>query len=109
MGDFGVFLSTLAIFLQDIYQEIITFVLLSFVSDFAFLNKNNLGGIKNPVLFLYGPKDRKAFVWMGKMLSNMLPKSKFVIIKDRKHSWFLHRIDESGILSEIEEFLYNHR
>lgn len=78
---------------------------LSFIGDFAFLNSKDLSGIKIPCILFYGKNDRKAPVWMGKRLNKFLPNSKLIVVNDRIHSWFLHRIDETGILSEIEKFL----
>lgn len=77
----------------------------SFIKEFKVLNKRSLREIKIPSLLFYGTSDRLAPIFMGKRLSRILPFSKLVIVKNRTHGWFLHRIDETGIFKEINVFI----
>ncbi len=75
------------------------------IKEFSFLNKENLSKVNVPVLLLYSSKDRQAGVKMGNKLNKLIPKSEIVTSNKYNHSWLLHRIDESGFLSEIEKFI----
>ena len=80
-------------------------VVINVISHFPFLTRKNLSCINAPVLLLYSQKDRLATVRMGKRLFSFLPNAKLVFIKDRPHSWLLHRIDENVFLPSIYSFL----
>lgn len=78
---------------------------LSFLKEFKTINKAHLKQIRVPSLLFYGPNDRLAPLYMGKKLKRILPHSKLFVVRNRSHSWFLHRIDETGILREINTFM----
>lgn len=73
--------------------------------EFNFLNKNNLSKIKIPVLLYYSKLDFAANIFMGKKLQSMLPNSQLFMLRGKTHRWLLHRIDKSGLLEKIEQFL----
>ena len=77
----------------------------NFVSDFIFLNDENLSMIKVPVLLLYSKKDRFGTLGMGSQLEKTIKNAKLFQIYTRTHGFLLHRIDETGFLSEIEKFI----
>lgn len=75
------------------------------LGEFDFLNEKNLMSLKIPVLLLYSTKDRLATLGMGRRISKLIPDSKLFTTNKYNHGWLLHRIDESGILKEIEKFM----
>jgi pimeloyl-ACP methyl ester carboxylesterase len=75
------------------------------IKEFGFLNKANLSKLKLPVLLLYSTGDKLATPKMAKELDKIIPNSKLVIINYLNHSWLMHRIDQSGFLNTINDFL----
>lgn len=76
-----------------------------YFNEFKFLNKKNLSKIKIPVLLYYNRHDYIANVLMGKKLLKMLPNAKIFIAEHLNHRYGLHRIDQTGLLNEIENFI----
>jgi pimeloyl-ACP methyl ester carboxylesterase len=89
----------------NIYKPLLYIKYTKLLKEFNFLNKSNLSHIKHPVLLYYNKRDYLANIFMGKKLKKMLPNSRLFIAGGLNHSWLLHRIDKSGVLSEIETFL----
>lgn len=77
----------------------------SVLSEFKFLNSDNLAHINTPVLLLYSSKDRQATKKMGEKVKRLIPKPELFTINKNNHSWLLHRVDESGFLEVIERFI----
>lgn len=75
------------------------------LTEFKFLNKEELKNIKTPVLLYYNKSDWIANLFMGKRLNSYLPNSKIYISSQQNHKWLLHRIDKNGVLDEINSFL----
>ena len=93
--------------LKKLAEAVFTQKASAVLSNFSFLDKKSLAQIKTPVLLLYSQKDSVAPIKSGKKLNEYLHESKLVITDSRTHGWLLHRIDESGFLEEIEQFLSN--
>jgi pimeloyl-ACP methyl ester carboxylesterase len=73
--------------------------------EFTFLNKSSLSKIKQPVLLNYSSSDWHANLLMGRSLRKILPNARMYEIKGKNHKWLLHRIDQTGFLKEVENFL----
>lgn len=77
----------------------------NFISDFIFLNDENLAKLNVPTLLFYSKKDRFGTLRMGMRLEKKIKGAKLFQIYTRTHGFLLHRINETGFLSEIEKFL----
>lgn len=77
----------------------------NFISDLMFLNDQNLIKLNVPTLLYYSKKDRLGTLRMGELLEKKIKSAKLFQIYTRKHGYLLHRIDETGFLSEIERFM----
>lgn len=73
--------------------------------EFKFLNKKDLAKIKIPVLLYYNKHDYIANVLMGRKLLKMLPNAKIFYSENLNHRYGLHRIDQTGFLKELENFI----
>jgi pimeloyl-ACP methyl ester carboxylesterase len=82
-----------------------TYTISRILKEFTFLTDSNLAKIKFPILLLYSSKDRHATLGMAKKIEKMVPNSKLFSINRNNHGWLMHRIDESGFLKEIQDFM----
>jgi pimeloyl-ACP methyl ester carboxylesterase len=69
------------------------------------LSPKYLQEIQLPVLLLYSWKDTVGKATMGKKIHRHLKNASIEIIHDRTHGWLMHRIDQTGFLKAIEQFL----
>lgn len=74
-------------------------------SQFSYLSNKNLNSINIPVLLLYSRTDKLATPEMAQKLSQKIKGSKLVFTSNLPHSHLLHRIDQSGFLKAISQFL----
>lgn len=91
--------------LQKIMRAVLTGNASKVLHDFTFLTGKELQNISAPVLLLYGDKDTVGTLDMGKKLSSRLQNAVIATNSDRSHSWLLHRIDQTGFLDAINQFL----
>ena len=75
------------------------------IKEFDFLNSDKLSEISNQVLLLYSYSDYISNPFMGYKLKRSLNNSSIYFTRHLNHNWLLHKIDKSGFLNQIENFL----
>jgi len=46
--------------------------------------------LKTPTVIIWGEKDRIVPLWQGQKLHELIPNSKFLILKDMDHDWVIY-------------------